>query len=76
MRHDNLEEMSQYLSCIGFVLYMLYKTTNQNLDDWVKVPPLRSDQHITLSPKVDRSPKPNITKGMDFIEYRYYSTTR
>ena len=70
MRQENLEEMAQLLACIGFLLYILYKSTAQNLDDLVKVPPLRSDQHISLSPKPDRSPKPIITTGSDFTEYQ------
>eukprot|EP00026_Physarum_polycephalum_P000139 Phypoly_transcript_00139.p1 GENE.Phypoly_transcript_00139~~Phypoly_transcript_00139.p1 ORF type:complete len:2086 (+),score=546.87 Phypoly_transcript_00139:143-6400(+) len=69
MRQENLEEMAQLLACIGFLLYILYKSTNQNLEDVVKVPPLRSDQHISLSPKPDRSPKPVINTGNDFTEY-------
>jgi hypothetical protein len=71
MRQDNLEEMAQLLACIGFLLYILYKSTGQNLDDPVKVPPLRADQHISLSPKPDRSPKPVINTGSDFTEYLY-----
>lgn len=56
-------------------MYMLYKSTKQDMSDVVKVPSLRSDQHITLSPKIDRSPKPNLAKGTDFIEYLTSSLT-
>lgn len=69
MRQENLEEMAQLLACIGFLLYILFKSTNHDMEEVVKVPPLRSDQHITLSPKLDRSPRPHINTGMDFIEY-------
>lgn len=69
MRQENLEEMAQLLACIGFLLFILYKSTNQNLDDAVKVPPLRADQHASLSPKPDRSPKPVISDGADFTEF-------
>lgn len=70
MRQENLEEMAQLLACIGFLLYILYKSTGQNLDDVVKVPPLRADQHISMSPKLDRSPRPVIKTGQDFTEYQ------